>query len=88
MSLIACVFVFGGMYTFATNSIAEDRFAAESLEKKILERQTENERFAVELTETSSIDVIKKLSGDLKLEEAKNISYIHVRGSSPLVLGN
>lgn len=83
--LLACAFVFAGIYTFSVNSIAQDRFATEILKKKILEQQTENERFTVQLTEAGSIDVIRKLSGDLKLEEAKNISYIHVKSSSPLV---
>lgn len=84
--LLLCVFVLSAFYIFSANSIMEDRFNRENIDKKITELKAEIEKQEIKLSEETSLDHLKELSLSLALEEAKNISYIRAKSSSPLVL--
>lgn len=86
--LLLCIFGLGAGYTFTANSIVQDNFSKKSIEKDIAEFEEAERLLAVKLSEVGSLSNIKELSSSLGLEEVKNISYIHIKKNSPLVLND
>ena len=86
--LLMAVLAFSGIYIFEANSLIQYRFAQERIEKDIAKLYDETRQSEIKFSEVSSLNNLRELSSTLNLTEAKNISYIQVKGISPLVLGN
>jgi len=86
--LFVCVFALLGLYLFEVNSIVKERFALEDTKNKIQQLRGKNEELKVRASQAKSLYSLEALSSEFDLEEVKHITYIEVKSTPQLVLGN